>query len=555
MRGILACRRAFLRVFLGLVLLSGSVRIAAAQGANVLVNGGADAATNGTIPGWSVITGTTEVISWTAGSGFPIASSPGPPDRGVNFFSGGCCAVTSQIRQSVDLSAAAGLIDADATSFILSGYFGGFGDQDNNAKLAIAFLDGSASVLGSPLTVGPVLAADRGNVTGMLLRATSGSVPAGTRSVQVDLILTGDGFYNDGYADSLSLVLTPEDAIALDVDRAATPLLSDGNGVLEPEETASIEPFWKNPTGSPETATGTASSFAGPAGPDYAIDDAAADYGSIGGGAVKGCFAATANCYQLTLSTGGGPRPSTHWDAGFLETLSTGDPAKQWTIHVGDSFTDVPRSQPFYRKIETLLHTGITAGCTTTTYCPGDPVQRSQMAIFIAKGIAKGGANVPSTGSVNGQPYDCRVGGVSQFTDVVPGDIFCKHVHYIATQNVTLGCAAGKYCPTDHVLRLDMAAFIAKAVVAPAGGGGVPLTYGPDPVTGFSYSCSAGSPQLHFTDVAATNTFCKHVHYLWARGIIGGCSADKYCPGDPVTRDAMSKFLSNAFQLQLYGPN
>ena len=52
----------------------------------------------------------------------------------------------------------------------------------------------------------------------------------------------------------------------------------------------------------------------------------------------------------------------------------------------------------------------------------------------------------------------------------------------------------------------------------------------------------------------ATDSFCKHVDYLWAKGIIGGCSATQYCPADPVTRDAMAKFLGNAFALQLYGP-
>ena len=91
-----------------------------------------------------------------------------------------------------------------------------------------------------------------------------------------------------------------------------------------------------------------------------------------------------------------------------------------------------------------------------------------------------------------------------------------------------------------------MAAFIAKALVAPQGGAGRPAAYGPDPVTGLSYSCDAGSPTIHFTDVPATDVFCKHVHYLWAKGIITGCGATTYCPDDAVTRDAMAKFLSNA---------
>ena len=99
-----------------------------------------------------------------------------------------------------------------------------------------------------------------------------------------------------------------------------------------------------------------------------------------------------------------------------------------------------------------------------------------------------------------------------------------------------------------------MAIFIARALVAPAGGAAIPLAYGPDPVTGLSYSCDAGSPNLHFTDVSTSDSFCKHVHYLWAKGIIGGCSATEYCPAAEVNRGAMAKFIANGFELELYGP-
>jgi hypothetical protein len=145
-------------------------------------------------------------------------------------------------------------------------------------------------------------------------------------------------------------------------------------------------------------------------------------------------------------------------------------------------------------------------------------------------------------------------GGVSLFTDVSPTDIFCRSVHYLLAQNVTTGCSANEYCPDPNVTRLEMSAFVARAVVAPAGGAGVPQTYGPDPVTGFSYSCNPGSPNIHFTDVPASNSFCKHAHFLWAKGIISGCGATTFCPNDPVTRDAMARFLTNGFNAKLYGP-
>jgi hypothetical protein len=99
-----------------------------------------------------------------------------------------------------------------------------------------------------------------------------------------------------------------------------------------------------------------------------------------------------------------------------------------------------------------------------------------------------------------------------------------------------------------------MSAFVARAVVAPGGGAAVPLTYGPDPVTNLSYSCDQASPNTHFNDVPASNSFCKHAHFLWAKGIISGCGATTYCPNDPVTRDAMARFLTNGFNARLYGP-
>jgi hypothetical protein len=328
--------------------------------------------------------------------------------------------------------------------------------------------------------------------------------------------------------------------------------VSDLNGVLEPGERVFVESDWQNVTESAITATGTASNAAGPVGATYTLNDTTADFGTTNANTTTNCFDQTGDCYQFQVSAPA-TRPAPHWDASFQESVS-GGVNKTWKLHVGDSFLDVPRNQTFYPKIETLLHTGITAGCDATHYCPGQSVNRAQMAIFIAKALAGGGANVPTSGQVSGLDYNCVQGGTSVFTDVLPTDIFCKHVHYIAAQNVTAGCTATTYCPAPTLSRLEMAAFIAKAVVAPGGGPAIPIQYGPDPVTGFSYNCNTFGTKIHFSDVPASNTFCKHVHYLWARGIIAGCSPTTYCPTQAVTRDAMAKFLTNAFNLLLYGP-
>jgi len=341
-------------------------------------------------------------------------------------------------------------------------------------------------------------------------------------------------------------------APSIAVDAHASSGSSNVNGILEPGETVAVETAWHNSGGAPHAITGTSPDFSGPSGATYALTDATADYGSIGAGATADCRTATGDCYEVSVSNPG-TRPAAHWDTLLQETLSAAAP-KTWILHVGGSFTDVPSSQPFYKRIETLLHSGITAGCTTTEYCPGDTVSRGQMSLFIGRAIAGNGAAIPPRGKVGVNPYVCGPGGTSLFTDVPPTDITCRSVHYIAAQNVTAGCSPTTYCGADDVTRLQMASFMAKAIVAPQGGAGVPLTYGPDPVTGLSYSCDTGSPSTFFTDVPASNTFCKHVHYLWAKGYITGCGGTLYCPNDPVTRDAMAKFLVASFNLQLYGP-
>jgi hypothetical protein len=340
---------------------------------------------------------------------------------------------------------------------------------------------------------------------------------------------------------------------SLEVDAHSTSgTFSDLDGVLEPGEIAAVEPVWRNVGGGAISLTGTATNFTGPAGGAYTLVDGTADYGSIGPGTTQDCRngSASHDCYVFGVNAVS--RPATHWDAKFREHASTngGEP---WLLHVGDSFADVPRSEPFYAKIETLLHAGITSGCTATTYCPGSSVSRGAMAIFVAKGMAGPGENVPAAGVVNAQSYDCSPGGHSVFTDVLPTDLFCKHVHYLAVQNVTLGCLPDQYCPAGNITRDAMASFIAKAIVAPAGGAAVPTTY-TDLGTGRSYSCDAGTPNVHFTDVPASSPFCKHVHYLWAKNVVSGCGATTYCPGGTVNRDAMAKFLANGFGLKLYGP-
>ena len=46
-------------------------------------------------------------------------------------------------------------------------------------------------------------------------------------------------------------------------------------------------------------------------------------------------------------------------------------------------FLDVPPTSPFYAFIDRLAELGITSGCGGGNYCPGSPVTRAQMAVFL----------------------------------------------------------------------------------------------------------------------------------------------------------------------------
>ncbi len=51
------------------------------------------------------------------------------------------------------------------------------------------------------------------------------------------------------------------------------------------------------------------------------------------------------------------------------------------------TFTDVPTTHPFFKFVEALYSSGITAGCGGGKYCPDSPLTRGQMAVFLATAL------------------------------------------------------------------------------------------------------------------------------------------------------------------------
>jgi len=173
---------------------------------NLLLNPGAeDGASGAAPPGWTT-TLDFQALAYTTGGGFPGPNDPGCPDRGNNFFWAGNNAMATA-TQNVSVSGAATEIDTGTVDSTLSGYLGGFSNQEDQMKVEMIYLDASLTEL-ARAQIGPVTAADRGNVTSMLLRSTTADVPALTRTIRV--VQTGTraaGSSNDAYSDCLSLTL------------------------------------------------------------------------------------------------------------------------------------------------------------------------------------------------------------------------------------------------------------------------------------------------------------------------------------------------------------
>jgi choice-of-anchor C domain-containing protein len=181
------------------------------SGANLIHNGDAegnpgagDCLAPASIAGWKV-TGNATLCKW---GGFAElgATDPGPTSRGTYVFSGGPDNAQSSLSQNIDVSAYAAAIDAGNTPYTLSGWLGGWDDDDDNATLLITFRSLS-STLGTA-QIGPVLSTDRYRGSGLILKVRTGNVPAGARSIEVLLQFERmRGLYNDGAADNLSFTL------------------------------------------------------------------------------------------------------------------------------------------------------------------------------------------------------------------------------------------------------------------------------------------------------------------------------------------------------------
>jgi len=128
-------------------------------------------------------------------------------DGGNNLFTGGRNGGDTEMTQTIDIAHLGSEVDRSVIDYDLSAWLGGYSGNNDNASLTARFLDGGGTEIAST-TLGPVTPADRGNVTKLLYRDAQGTLPTGTRSIEVELFMdTSPPQYNDAMADNLSLTL------------------------------------------------------------------------------------------------------------------------------------------------------------------------------------------------------------------------------------------------------------------------------------------------------------------------------------------------------------
>jgi S-layer family protein len=218
---------------------------------------------------------------------------------------------------------------------------------------------------------------------------------------------------------------------------------------------------------------------------------------------------------HLPSFTGCGPdNVANDWWKYFASPYNALSPSSACSI-----FGDVPPGYWARDFVERLYAAGITGGCALDPlmYCPETTVTRSQMAVFLERGIHGSSYNPPAVGASTG------------FGDVSTSYWASAWIKQLATEGITGGCGSGIYCPESAVTRAQMAIFLLRSKHG--------ASYAPPDVGG-----STG-----FSDVSTSYWAAAWIKQLVAEGITAGCGTGIYCPEFLVTRAQMAVFLVRTF--------
>jgi len=188
-------------------------------------------------------------------------------------------------------------------------------------------------------------------------------------------------------------------------------------------------------------------------------------------------------------------------------------------------FQDVGVKHWAHEEIEACFKAGIAEGCSETRYGPTLAVTRDEMAVWVARALAGGEADVPEGP------------GEEAFPDVPSNARAHKYVAYAVDKQVAAGYRDGRYHPELEVDRAQMAVFVARAMCDPIGDKGLASYTPPTEPT--------------FPDVPRSFWAYRYIEYIAdaERQVVCGYADGCYHPELVVTRDQMAVYIGRAFGL------
>ena len=178
----------------------------------------------------------------------------------------------------------------------------------------------------------------------------------------------------------------------------------------------------------------------------------------------------------------------------------------------GAAPADIDLGTERFDAVEALTVDGVleSTGCWPGLFCPGDPIPRWMVAVWLVR-------------VVDGQ--DPEPVSASRFVDVDASQWWAGYVERLAELGITVGCVSepAQYCPDDPVTRAQMATFLKRAFLLDRA---IPA--------GFDDT----DDSVHEVAIDA----------LYAAGITKGCSTEplRFCPQQATTRGQMALFLERA---------
>lgn len=210
------------------------------------------------------------------------------------------------------------------------------------------------------------------------------------------------------------------------------------------------------------------------------------------------------------------------------------------TVVPEDGFTDVSDGNVHELAVDCVVWYGVATGTSDTTYGPGDPVRREQMASFVAR-LLDYVSDEDHAGAEGPGPPLPAAPGTNQFPcDVNPVSAHYDAIQRLAAAGIVQGTgtdAGGEACfdPGREVTRGQAATFMWKALVH---SGAAPDVL-PD--------------VLVFSDLAG-DIHGEPANSLGILGIARGAGTDengqpRYLPGLDVRRDQTASFVARTLDL------